>query len=127
MRGMSGGGRQIVVNETRGTRLGDRIRPADRFLRRLRGLLGTSSLAPGDGLWIVPCVRVHTVGMRYPLDLAFLDADGTVVGCVDALPPNRVSPAFRGARGVLELPPGTIARTGTRPGDTLRFLPAGPP
>ena len=114
-----------VVNETRGVLVGDRIRRADGFWRRLRGLLGNRALRPGDGLWIAPCDIVHTLGMRFSIDLLFVDRSGVVLGCRRALRPNRLSPRFRKASGVLELPAGTIDRTGTEPGDRLRFGEAG--
>ena len=110
-----------VVNRTREILLGDKVRTAGSFLSRLAGLLGTDAIADGEGLWIVPCRGVHTVGMRYPIDVAFLDARGVVVGILEGLPPNRVGRAFRGARGALELRSGILAATGTVPGDRLEF------
>ena len=90
-----------VVNRTRDILLGDKVRTARTFLSRLVGLLGTAAIADGEGLWIVPCRSVHTLGMRYPIDVAFLDARGIVVGVLEGLPPNRVGRVFRGARGAL--------------------------
>ena len=115
-----------VVNRTREIVLGDRVRTARTFLSRLVGLLGTSAIAEGEGLWIVPCRSVHTLGMRYPIDVAFLDARGVVVGTLEGLPPNRVGRVFRKARGALELRAGTLAATGTAPGDRLEFEGGGP-
>ena len=110
-----------VVNRTRETVIGDNVRTAGTFVSRLVGLLGTSSIAEGGGLWIVPCRSVHTVGMRYPIDVAFLDARGVVVGTQEGLPPNRIGRCFRSARGALELRAGTLAATGTAAGDLLEF------
>ena len=115
-----------VVNRTRGTVLGEKVRTAETFLSRLAGLLGTAAIAEGGGLWIVPCRGVHTLGMRYPVDVAFLDARGIVVGIMEGVPPNRVGRLFREARGVLELPAGTLAATGTAAGDMLDFEGGGP-
>jgi uncharacterized membrane protein (UPF0127 family) len=115
-----------VVNRTRGIVLGDRVRTARTFLSRLAGLLGTAAIAEGEGLWIVPCRGVHTVGMRYPIDVAFLDARGVVVGILEGLPPNRLGRGVRDARGALELRAGTLAATGTAPGDRLEFDEGGP-
>ena len=115
-----------VVNRTRGILLGDKVRTAGTFLSRLAGLLGTVAIAEGEGLWIVPCRSVHTMGMRYPLDVAFLDARGVVVGIQKGLPPNRIGRVFRDARGALELRAGTLAATGTAPGDLLEFEGGGP-
>lgn len=115
-----------VVNRTRGILLGDKVRTAGTFLSRLVGLLGTAAIAEGEGLWIVPCRIVHTLGMRYPIDVAFLDARGVVVGIQEGLPPNRVAHAYRDARGVLELRTGILAATGTAPGDQVEFEKVGP-
>ena len=115
-----------VVNRTREILLGDKVRTAQTFLSRLAGLLGTAAIAEGEGLWIVPCRTVHTLGMRYPIDVAFLDARGIVVGILEGLPPNRVGRVFRAARGALELRAGTFAATGTMPGDLLEFEAGGP-
>ena len=115
-----------VVNRTRGILLGDKVRTARTFLSRLVGLLGTAAIADGGGLWIVSCRSVHTLGMRYPIDVAFLDARGIVVGVLEGFPPNRVGPVFRDARGALELRSGILAATGTSPGDRLEFQEGGP-
>jgi len=115
-----------VVNRTREIHLGNKVRTAQTFLSRLVGLLGTAAIAEGEGLWIVPCRSVHTLGMRYPIDVAFLDARGVVVGILEGLPPNRVGRVVRDARGALELRAGTLAATGTAPGDRLEFEGGGP-
>ena len=115
-----------VVSRTREILLGDKVRTASTFLSRFVGMLGTDAIADGEGLWIVPCRSVHTLGMRYPLDVAFLDARGVVVGILEGLPPNRVGRVFRDARGALELRSGILAATGTVPGDRLEFEEGGP-
>ncbi len=94
----------------------ERLRPAHTHWTRLRGLLGTAPLAPGDGLWLRPCRQVHMFGMRYPIDVVFLDGAQRIVGLIPTLRPWRVSPLVRAATSVLELPAGTIARTGLHEG-----------
>src|SRR5262249_17348021 len=94
----------------------DALRVADTHWSRMRGLLGTGSLEPGAGLWIVPCQQVHMFGMRYAIDVVFLDAAGRVLATVPTLRPWPVSPGVRAARGVLGLPAGPVGRLGVRPG-----------
>ncbi len=113
--------RLTARNVTRDRVLGDSVRVADSFLARARGLLGTADLSPGAGLWITPCRSIHSIGMRYEFDALFLDPAGAVVGMYGRFARNRVSAVFRQARGVLELPPGTIAGTGTEVGDVVEF------
>lgn len=97
---------------------------ADGFFRRLKGLLGTPSLAKGKGIYIVPCRQIHMFGMKYAIDCVFLDKAGTVVGIVQSIGPGALSPIFAKAHGCLELPAGTIADTGTAEGDKIE---SGPP
>jgi len=114
-----------AVNMTRSALLGDGVETASTPFRRSKGLLGTGKLPRGGGLWIVPCRSIHSFGMRYEFDALFLDRDGTVVGAHPRFRRNRISRIFWRARGVLELPAGTIDRTATRVGDEIVFQSAG--
>ena len=88
---------------------------------RAIGLLTHRSLEQGAGLWISPSRGVHTWGMRFAIDVVALDADGTVVDLVPRLRPWRLRLPRRGTAGVLELPAGSLDRTGTRLGHTVIF------
>ena len=101
--------------------LADRLRPAHTHWSRLRGLLGTKQLEPGEGLWIKPSNQIHMFGMRYALDLVFLDGSSRVLRLVHALAPNRISPRVAGATSVLELPAGTLDRTALAEGDLVEI------
>jgi len=106
---------------TRDQVLAERLRPAHTHWTRLRGLLGTRTLPAGDGLWIRPCRQVHMFGMRYAIDVVFLDDAQRVVALVSDLQPGRISPKFRDATSVLELPAGTIERTALTTGTQLEI------
>lgn len=73
---------------------------ADNLWRRLVGL---AFAAPRGPLEIPRCRSVHTFGMRYALDLVWLDAQRRVVRVDRAVPPRRVR-CCRRARSVIELP-----------------------
>ena len=103
--------------------LGDGIEVAETGLRRMWGLLGRRSLAPGSGLWIRPSSGVHTVGMRFAIDVVGLDRQGKVLRLWETLKPFRVTRISPRLRSVLELPAGTIAATGLRLGDRLVISP----
>ena len=109
-----------VVNQTRQREIGARIAIADHGPRRRKGLLGRNGLDEGEGLWIVPCEAVHTFGMRFAIDLIYLDRRKRVVKIRHRVGPSRISGSLR-AHSILELPPGTVAATGTQPGDHLEF------
>lgn len=108
-----------AVNTARGTVLGTRVGLADGWWSRCRGLLGRDRLAEGEGLLLRPCRAVHMLGMRMTLDVAFLDPAGRVVALYPELRPGGRTRWHGAARDALELPAGTLARTGTREGDTI--------
>ncbi len=110
-----------IRNTTRGTELADKARHASSYWSRLVGLLGRSSLAPGEALLIEPCSSIHTAFMRFAIDVVYLDKSGQVAKVVPALKPFRASGMVRGAHSVIELPSGTIASTGTVVGDQIAF------
>ena len=75
---------------------------------------------PGDGLWIVPCESVHCFFMKFTIDVIYLDRKHRVKKVRPELAPWRISACLT-AHSVLELPSGTIARTGTERGDQLEI------
>ena len=94
------------------------VRVAERGWDRTRGLLGRPRLVGSEGLLIMRCSSVHTVGMRYPIDVVFLDRDGAIARVVEHLRPMRMA-MCRGAASVLELAAGQAKRLALRPGLTL--------
>jgi len=62
-----------VENRTRAVLLGDAIEIADTSSKRRTGLLKHASLPKGQGIWIVPCEAVHTFGMKFAIDVLFLN------------------------------------------------------
>lgn len=109
-----------VENVTRGTIVGDRVRIARTLRQRTVGLLRTSELSPGEGLWIHDAPSIHMWFMRYPIDAVFVDRAGRVTKVVAVLKPWRVVWWARGAKDCLELPAGAAADTSIRVGDQLR-------
>ena len=89
---------------------------------RRKGLLGRDQLAPGCGLVLTPCNAIHTVGMRFAIDVVFLDSQGRVRKIVQNLPPWRmaVSPL---SRATVELPAGAVTGDAVRVGDRLYLAP----
>ena|SRR5271165_3426023 len=91
---------------------------ADEFKDRSRGLLGHTSY---DGAMLLPKTRsIHTILVKFPLDVAFLDHGLVVVGTVRVVP-FRVTLPRRGGRNVLEASAGSFERWALRAGDRLEF------
>jgi hypothetical protein len=98
----------------------ERCEIANSAFARARGLLGRSGLEPDGGMLIDPAGSVHMFFMRFPIDVAFLARDHTVVGIRHRLRPWRVAAARR-AVASLELPAGRAAAVGVEKGDRLVF------
>jgi uncharacterized protein len=114
-------GRFIVRNRTRGATLGSDVRLADTPRARRTGLLKQDKLNPGEGLWIYPTQAIHTFGMRFPIDVVFLDRQMCVRRIYHRLAPFRLTSLVWSAQSVLELPPGSLARTQTAVGDEFQI------
>jgi uncharacterized membrane protein (UPF0127 family) len=100
-----------AVNVTQGIVLAERLDRADTFLTRLKGLLGRTSLPPGDGLFISHCTSVHSIGMAFAIDVLHLDKHGRVKRVLANMKPGRVGPWVPGGASVLELPAGACGTT----------------
>jgi uncharacterized membrane protein (UPF0127 family) len=112
--------RMHAANSSRGTVLASSLEVADSGPARNKGLLSRDGLAPGGGLWIVPCQSVHTFFMRFPIDLVYLDSRKRVRKVKSAVGPGRISFCLT-AQSVIELPAGTILETQTQRGDLLQI------
>lgn len=110
-----------AFNQTRGAYLATALAVADTHWTRFRGLLSLEShdFRKGDGLWIVPCHGVHTLGMGFAIDVVYLDQALTVIHVQAELRPWRIGPVRRNSLSVLELPGSTLTQTQTAVGDTI--------
>src|ERR1051325_8582899 len=110
-----------IVNVSKRQVLATHCRLANTFLKRAVGLLNRTSLPPGEGLLLDRCHGVSTIGLRFPIDVVFLDKSLRVIRQVSFVKPFRMGPAARQAIYVLELPAGTIQQTQTEVGDQIQF------
>ena len=115
--------RALAFNQSRNISVATHVAVADTHWSRLRGLIGVASddFRNGSGLWIRPCHGVHTLAMRFPIDVLYLNSAGTVVHVEHNLQPWRFSPVRMQAASVLELPSHTVARTETALGDRIEI------
>lgn len=81
----------------------------------------TRPLDSGHGLVIEPCNSIHMFFMRYPLDIAFLNKEKRIVFMYHGIRPWRVGRIVKGARLAIELPEGTLSRSGTQLGDLVEI------
>jgi hypothetical protein len=125
--------RLVARNVSRGTVLADRLENGSSFWAKFMGLMGRSSLPRGDGLWLPGENGIHMLFMRFAIDAVFVSPPTSASGGPRrVLAVSRALPAWRGvvwrvggAKGVLELPAGTIDETGTAVGDEVAITAPG--
>ncbi len=100
----------------------ERLELATTFWQRFRGLQFRRPLEPGHGLWLEPCTAIHTCWLRFPLDLALLDARGTILAIHRHVPPWRIRRGPPQTRAVLETTAGQLPPD-LQPGDRLQIDP----
>ncbi|HEV8522919.1 MAG TPA: DUF192 domain-containing protein [Terriglobales bacterium] len=112
-----------AFNRTRQAFIASQLCVADTHWKRFRGLLGMDreQFGAGQGLWIIPCQGVHTLGMRFAIDVVYLDAENRVVHIEENVKPWRITPVRLEAATVLELPSHTVWDTGTVLNDQIEI------
>jgi len=89
------------------------------ILSRMVGLLGRDDLPEGSAMLLNPCGSIHTVGMRFPLDVIFLDCNMCVVRTLCGLQANRFAFGGRGASVAIEMEAGWFDMSQVKNGDQL--------
>jgi uncharacterized membrane protein (UPF0127 family) len=102
-----------------GAVLAQRASKAETLSARLIGLLGHASLPEDEALIFEGCRSIHTVGMRFPIDVVFVDRSWTVIRIMAQLPPGRLPMPVWNGWGVMELSSGRAGRAGLQQGDQL--------
>jgi uncharacterized membrane protein (UPF0127 family) len=108
-----------VTNATGKPLIGDRVEIASTSMTRMVGLLGKHGIDAGEGLWIKPSSGVHTIGMKFTIDVVGLDKDNRVIKLWKKLVPWRLTTVHWTMKSVLELPAGRIDECQIQLGDTL--------
>jgi uncharacterized protein len=112
--------KKLVIQDS-GELLAGRVRSAQTFMQRLRGLMFTKALEPGAGLHLQPCRSIHTFFMRYAIDVIYLNAESRIVALDLEMPPGRLGSLHPGTVSVVELPAGSLRQAQLKVGQTVHF------
>jgi uncharacterized protein len=107
-----------IVNARTGRVVAASVELADTRATRRHGLLGRDGLPAGAAMVITPCVAVHTIGMRFAIDVVFVNARGSVRKIVRNMPPRRIAGSLS-SRAVIELAAGALPEGALEVGDRL--------
>ncbi len=106
---------------TDGIVIAEKVEEAKTFFTRLRGLMFRKKLPSGEALLIKPCDSIHTFGMKFSIDVLFLDSAGRIVRAVRSLAPGKVVGPVRGGKAVLEMGSGSLPVDFEIEGRVVRF------
>jgi hypothetical protein len=113
----------VLMNERTRARVAASVEIAATRKTRRRGLLGRDCLDQAAAMLLAPCAAVHTAGMRFPIDVVFVDRQGYAVKVVRNLRPWRIALAAQG-RVVIEMAAGSLRWGEVLLGDRLYLAPA---
>lgn len=113
---------KILINIDTVKPLVTSLKIADTFWTRFWGLIPKKSLPEGEGLMLSPCNSVHTLFMKFSIDIIILDRYYCVLKVYERVKPWRfIAPCKKGSN-VLELPSGTVLATQTLVGHRVAFV-----
>ena len=94
--------RYKILNSSNDITLLEDASLADSYFTRLKGLLGKSSLKDDEGLIIKPCNSVHTIGMKFSIDIAFVDKNNVIIHIIKDMVPGKLSSIVKKSSYVIE-------------------------
>ena len=99
--------------------LAENVSKAESFFARAKGLLGHSTLASSEVLWISPCNNIHTFFMKFTIDCVFVDKSLSVKKVVPKVKPFKIIGPFWKAYSVFEMSEGCVDKFQIKEGDQL--------
>jgi uncharacterized protein len=112
-----------VRNSTRGVVLAQRADVANTLWKALVGLIPYRRLEAGGGMLLPGVGSIHTTGLRFSIDVIFINKASDVIGLRRDVLPFRIAWAPRGTHSAVELPAGTVTLESCGIGDRLAFTP----
>ena len=109
----------IIRNTSRNTVVGETIEVAETAVQKVKGLLGRDCLEDGQGLLFKGAGSLHTLFMRFPIDIIYANKQGKVLKAAKAVRPFKVAAAPLRGYYAIELPVGAINASNTQVGDLL--------
>lgn len=108
-----------LMNQDKSKLLLSDLKVASDFWSRTKGLLGTKTLAEGQGLWIHQCNSIHTFFMKYSIDCIFVDKNMQIKAIKKDIQPGRMTLPIWSASSVIEVRAGLVDQLQISEGDHL--------
>ncbi|MDF2521859.1 MAG: hypothetical protein K0R84_2487 [Clostridia bacterium] len=109
----------MLYNVSKDNLVLEKLKLADGFFSKFKGLMGAKKLNKSEGLMLLSCNSIHTCFMRFPIDVVFLNMDYEVIALKERLQPWRFVNFVKKAYITVEMPEGTIENKQVQVGDLL--------
>ncbi len=109
----------VITNDNKAGSLLVVAEVADTFFLRLKGLLGRPSLSSRRGILLKPANSIHTIGMKFAIDVIYVDQHGIILKIVENMPPGKIGLPVAGTSYVIETAGGEISKIAPSVGDRL--------
>lgn len=116
----------LLFNKSNKNVIVKKLSVADGFWSRMKGLMWKKDLAEDEGLLLVPCNSVHSMFMRFPIDLLFLDRELKIIRIIERFKPWKATPIFRDCHQVVEIKAGVASKKGVTVKDELEVIKPNP-
>ena len=110
-----------IVIEHKNIIIATDVRMANTFWSRFKGWMGKKYVGDHEALIIQPCASVHTFGMKFAIDVLFLNSNNQVIHQMSDLKPNRISALIPHTCTIIELKEGTLCRLNVELLDVVSF------
>lgn len=114
----------ILSNASTGHIIANKITQPRGWYKRTLGLMGCKSLDEGEGIWLDDCWGIHTIGMKFSIDILFLNGELRITGMERNVKPGRLAVSQSQARHIIELAIGTLDKNELLKGDRVRIATA---
>lgn len=111
-----------LLNKTKNQIIATHVELADTFIKRAVGLLGHKNLDKENCMWFDECKSIHTIGMRFSLDVIFVDKNMVVKKVLLNVKPGRLTFPVWSARSAFEFSAGALEKQNIQPGDQLDLV-----
>lgn len=110
-----------IYNSTQNNLIVDDVKVAENFFTRSIGLLSRNALSENEGLLIKPCCSIHTLFMKFSIDVLFVNKKNEIIALYENVKPWRILPIHPTSYYVIELASGQISNKKIEKGDLIQI------
>ena len=111
-----------IYNSSQNNLIAADVRVARNFFSRSIGLISKKILSDNEALIIKPCCSIHTLFMKFDIDVLFVNNKNEIIALYERVKPWRILPIHWNSSYVIELAPGSISNKNIKKDDLFKML-----